>query len=156
MLNYLKSRIPLPGSIVQNFTITKLNRVLITNSDYEDIPDLSLNITPKFNDSKIKIFFSTAIGNTTSTPSQLRLIRNGTPIFVNTNEGDGFFTGNLAGTVTHPISISLNGIEDAPNSLDEIIYKIQAKTGGGNFYIGARGDGNSGSITTFSIQEIKQ
>ena len=121
------------GKVLQVLSTNKTSTFTTTSASFVDVTGLSVSITPSSASSKIVVFLTTHIANTTSTAtSNVRLMRDAIPISVGVADGNriastGEFGGTWDGAVYH---IGANYL-DSPNTTSAIVYKLQLTTQSG-------------------------
>jgi len=147
------------GHILQTLSSTKLDQQGISTSDYTDLTDLSVTITPFFSSSKILITAHVYASWTDS--GMLRLMRDSTRIPNNT-QGDSEVRRGFA-LVRHGANNEGNTYSvqhlDAPATTSATVYKIQAsrESGSGTMEINRRYVNNIYSlVSSITVQEIAQ
>jgi hypothetical protein len=159
------------GHIVQVLSITKTDTTTISTTSYQDIPGLSLTITPKSVNSKIFILATISLSTNTSngnwTGWHMRVLRNGS-VFVEGPSGTlqqrGWAGGLDLDTSVHgPRQPTTNSTIDSPASTSPQTYTVQAAhTGYYSGYVIVNGavsqsTSYSGSgISTLTLMEIAQ
>lgn len=154
------ARLP-AGSILQVVNLIKTDTFTSsTTGSWLDITGMSLSITPKFVTSKI--FVSGQAFAASSANSYIRVLRNGTPIFVGdasatrlqvtTGSFFNYGDGNIARS--HPI----NGL-DSPANTSAVTYKLQFYINGGSFYFNrSLNDGDTPDqgrgVSTITLMEV--
>jgi hypothetical protein len=160
-----------PGSVVQVLSITKTDTTTISTTSYQDIPGLSLTITPKSVNSKIFILATISLSSNTSSGSwtgwHMRVLRNGS-VFVEGPSGTlqqrGWAGGLDLDTSVHgPRQPTTNSAIDSPASTSPQTYTVQAAhTAYYSGYVIVNGavtqsTSYSGSgISTLTLMEIAQ
>ena len=154
------------GNIIQVLSVVKSDTFTTNNTTYTDVPNLSISITPKYNNSKILLLidiggFSPAVGGT----SNMRLLRDATEIYsgdgvngvLNQVHDGGSSTGEHYYGAFHHGSSFL----DSPNTLSAIIYKIQVKSNGAFFTVLNRSvfdssNYNGRTASSITVLEVQQ
>lgn len=154
------------GNIIQVLSAVKSDTFTTNNTTYTDVPNLSISITPKYNNSKILLLID--IGGFTPISggsSNMRLLRDNTEIY----SGDGVNGvlnqvhdgGSTAGDHYYGAFHHGSSYLDSPNTLSTIIYKIQVKSNGSYSTVLNRSAHDSGayngrtasSITVLEVQQ---
>ena len=148
--------------VVQAVSVTKTDTFTSgTTNSFTDITGMSATITPTNSANKILITVTgTGSGQSVTSGSQIRLVRNSTPICV----GDAASSRPQSSTNAYqadasqsqPISISFL---DSPATTSATTYKIQFLTSAGTFYFNRSQndtDNNGGGryASTITVQEI--
>jgi len=136
------------GSVLQVVTdISTGSSQTVSTSDWTDITDLSVSITPSSTSSKIlllvDIFFEGGSGETADAGAAFRLVRGSTNIYRNsnfTNSWNGFKRGTVA---FHHL--------DSPSTTSETTYKVQALRQSSSYNILVRAPGRECTITAMEI-----
>lgn len=152
------------GSVLQVVSTTKTDVFTSTSTSYVDITGLSVNITPKFTNSKIFVTVSMVAGATPYTNlCAFQLVRNSTPICVGNARG-GYAqatVGNQRASydTNSAFNLSMNYL-DSPATISSVTYKVQGFTEGGTFKVNTSGGDASGgpysvtSASTITVMEI--
>jgi hypothetical protein len=159
------------GGIVQVLSITKTDSSTISSTSFQDIPGLSLTITPKFLNSKIFVLATVSLSSNTMASNwtgwHMRVLRNDT-VFSEGPSGSLQQRGWAGGmdidySVHGPRQPTVNSATDSPNSLSPQVYKVQAAhTGYYSGYVSINGavsqsTSYSGSgISTLTLMEVAQ
>jgi hypothetical protein len=159
------------NGIVQVLSITKTDSSTISTTTYQDIPGLSLTITPKFLNSKIFVLATVSLSSNTMngnwTGWHMRVLRNGS-VFAEGPSGTLQQRGWSGGmdqdySIHGPRQATVNAASDSPNSLSAQTYTVQAAHTG--YYAGyvivngavAQSASYSGSgVSTLTLMEIAQ
>jgi hypothetical protein len=157
--------------IVQVVSITKTDSSTISTTSYQNIPGLSLAITPKFINSKIFILATISLSSSTTsgdwTGWHMRVLRNGSS-FLEGPSGSLQQRGWAGGmdkdySVHGPRQATVSSGTDSPNSTSPQTYTVQAAhTGYYSGYVIVNGavsqsTSYSGSgISTLTLMEIAQ
>jgi hypothetical protein len=148
------------GNIIQIQQTVRTIGFNTNSTSYTDVTGLSVTITPRYSTSRVLIILSTYHGMSASTTGQVRLTRNGTPIFENTaGLQDGFlqFNSGSGGSVllALPHSINFTGL-DSPSTTSLLAYTLQTKVGSGTIYIGNNGSNTYTATSTITAMELQQ
>ena len=145
--------------VVQTLSSTGLTQQVIITGSYEDINDLSVVITPKFNTSKILIMVHVYASYTDA--GMLRIMRDSTRI-PNNDQGSADNKNGFA-MVRHAADNEGNMYSfthlDSPSTTNAITYKVQAcrEGGSGDMAINRRMSNTNYSLcSSITVQEIAQ
>lgn len=159
------------GGIVQMVSITKTDSSTIATTTYQNIPGLSITITPKFLNSKIFVLATVSLSSNTMSGNwtgwHMRVLRNGN-VFAEGPSGTlqqrGWSGGmDIDYSIHGPRQSTTNSAIDSPNSISPQTYTVQAAHTG--YYAGyvivngavAQSTSYSGSgISTLTLMEIAQ
>jgi len=153
------------GTVVQVVSVTKLDTYTTTTTGIEDVPGLSVTITPKSIANKILVTGSVCWGQGTGTPylAGFLLVRNGTAICQAATAGirSRWTFGSQSYTSDGTAFAPLNFL-DSPASIAAVTYKIQVKSEPGSSTVfinrGNESDGDNiitGRFTsTITLMEI--
>ena len=114
------------GSIIQTVQTVKSDGFTTTSQPFTDITGLSATITPKFNTSKILIFYTLSISSNGF--PMFKLLRGSTDIFVGDASSNrvrcffGGYTGGLHPGLTLPVT---GNFLDSPSTTSATTYKFQ-------------------------------
>ena len=119
-----------PGSVIQVVNVTKTDAGIITGAQWNDVPGLSLSITPRYSTSKILVMADVkAAADTDASVVRSRILRDSTAIgigdassnrprslseFYMTSSGGPYYVAQLGGNIW-----------DSPNTTSLITYKVQ-------------------------------
>jgi len=159
------------GGIVQVQSTTLTTNVNVTiasgaNTTFYDVSGLSVNITPKFNTSKILVMVQMNIGTDQSTQRiGVRLRRDSTTIGASTETGNSNNVGSITSLEHHRVyqSQSVNfHFLDSPSTTSSVTYKpqvAQENSGGSSMVYINRVDGNNNNSyyngsSTITVMEI--
>lgn len=154
------------GNVIQVVSTVKSDTYTTTNQTYEDIPNFSCSITPKYNTSKILVIVDIgALTPISGGSTWTRLLRGATEIYsgdgasgtLNQIHDGGASTGEHYYGSFHHTSLYL----DSPSTISSTTYKVQIKSGGAytscfnrNAYDGGTyGGRTASSITLMEIQQ---
>ena len=120
------------GGIIQVQSVTKTDTFTkASNASFQDVPGLSVSITPKFNTSKILIMYDMGWGSNSGHCS-CRLMRDSTPIKIGDANGNKT---RVTGQMHHAGSNDQYDIEqvsgtflDSPATTSAVTYKMQVGT----------------------------
>jgi len=125
---------------------------ITANGTYQDVTDLTLNITPTSASNKILITAHFRWGNNSSVVNYMRIMRDSTQVQVQE-------LGNIYYNFSDPrrpyMDTSTSHL-DSPSTTSQITYKIQAKVGSGHFTFNGRGgETNDERICQLLAMEVK-
>lgn len=124
--------VKIPGHVVQVQSTTKTDTFSTTSASFVDVTGFSVNITPKFSDSKILVTLNT-MSSISSATAYLRINGGGGTDFVGDTDGvkvsaltgigrtvSGFDAGESAFALS-------NQFLDSPATTNQITYQVQAR-----------------------------
>ncbi len=149
------------GNIIQVLSIVKSDTFTTTSGTYTDVTGFNLNITPKYNTSKILVIVD--IGHLVSGGGtcQARLLRDSTEIY----SGDAvsgktpslhriYFGGTTTGEHYYGTWHHVSTYLDSPSTTSSITYKIQVKDDDGSTVYFNRNVSDSGNYSGRSASSI--
>jgi hypothetical protein len=163
--------VPAAGSVVQVLSTTRTNTASFSSSTtntFVDIPDMSVTITPTSTSSKILVFFTANVGQTSTATIHVRLVRGSTPIYVGDSVGTRLQDSAILRSDPSPYGLEIANLQgtflDSPATTSATVYKLQGVLGAsysGTFYLnrsGSDSDADFGGRTASSItvMEIAQ
>ena len=152
------------GGIVQVKSTTITDKIAITTTDtFVDITGLSVTITPKFNTSKILIFYDTQMSGTEI--MFIRLMRGSTPIKIGDDGGGNRIQVTQGGFVQASNQDKLIGFGgtflDSPATTSTTTYKLQARIYGTSQYFKVNAPNNDSNAaytgrgaSTITVMEV--
>lgn len=159
------------GSVLQVLSTTKTNTASFSSSTtntFVDIPDMSVTITPTSTSSKILVFFTANVGQTSTATIHVRLVRGSTPIYVGDSAGSRLQDSAILRSSSSPYGLEIANLQgtflDSPATTSATVYKLQGVLGAsysGTFYLNRSNfdsDADFGGRTASSItvMEIAQ
>jgi hypothetical protein len=148
------------GSVLQVVSTTKTDTSSVASTTYTDITGLSVSITPSSTNSKILVLTNISINPANSNGALWQLVRNSTPIAVNTiisnASSGGVYTesGANAGNTWNGFGISHL---DSPSTTSSVTYKIQVRGGATTtaVFVNRRAfAADYGGVSTITLMEI--
>ena len=150
--------VSLSGRLLQTLQTTYGVRTsqYLTGGTWNDLPNMSLNITPAATSSKILVFAQLCLSTDVDHPA-IQLVRNGTAIDIGTNAGG---SGNFAATsAARSLGADVNATQqinvlflDSPSSTSALTYKIQVRNGNtGTVWSNGSANGGSNGANTNSV-----
>jgi hypothetical protein len=161
--------IKIPGHVVQVQSTTKTDTFSTTSATFVDVTGLSVNITPKYSDSKILVTLNT-MSSISSATAYIRVTGGNATDFVGDTDGvkvsaltgigrtvSGFDAGESAFALS-------NSFLDAPATTSQITYQVQARvsdTSSRTFTLNRCADESNHTyrgryISTITVTEIAQ
>lgn len=145
-----------PGHIIQVQSATKTNAMSNTSTSWQDIPGMSISITPKFSSSKILVSFNIGIANASSSWGFLQLWRNSTAIATTTLSTNATFVSNLASAAASemvPVAVSYL---DSPATSASVTYKLTVRNDNASTttWVGSRTGGDIGMVSNITVMEV--
>ena len=159
------------GGIVQVQSTTLTTQVAVTiasgaNTTFYDVSGLSVNITPKFNTSKILVMVQMCIATDQTTQRiGVRLRRNDTTIGASTETGSSNNVGSIASLEHHrvyqSIPVSFHFL-DSPATTSQVTYKpqvAQENSGGSstiriNYVQSNNNNSYYNGVSTITVMEV--
>tara|TARA_R110002096_G_scaffold273554_1_gene467472 strand:- start:751 stop:1281 length:531 start_codon:yes stop_codon:yes gene_type:complete len=144
------------GSLLQVVSTTKTDAFSLSASGYQDVPGLSVSITPSSASSKILILFHVVAGNSvTAGDVRVNLVRDSTNIAQGTTGTSVNSTTAVKTGVNYvPYTVSLSHL-DSPASASSITYKIQIAKSTGVATVNRRGDNAAnGMVSSITLMEV--
>jgi hypothetical protein len=146
------------GRILQVVSATKVDSFFTTTTgSFQDIPGLSVSITPSSATSKILCTYSVIAGNGTAGQLvTLNLVRNATNISQSTggtarNQTTFAFNSSAQETPTQTSTFL-----DSPNTTSAVTYKVQLRVPSGSGAVNRRGDAvDDGGTSSITVMEVK-
>jgi hypothetical protein len=119
-----------PGSVIQVVNVTKTDAGTITGAQWNDVPGLSLSITPRYASSRILVVADIkAAADTDASVVRSRILRDSTPVGIgdaSSNRPRSLSQFYMAGGGGPYYVAQLGGnIWDSPNTTSLITYKLQ-------------------------------
>jgi hypothetical protein len=115
------------GSVIQVVSATKTDTFSTTSQSFVDVTGLSVNITPTSTSNKILVMI--AVNWSTNGHSDIRLLRNGTPIAIGDASGSRVQSTNhiYLGWTNGQYTQEVAGMTwlDSPTSTSAVTYKLQ-------------------------------
>ena len=159
------------GGVVQVQSTTITNQVAVTvasgaHTTFYDVSGLSVNITPKFNTSKVLVMVQMCIGSDQATQRMgVRLRRDNTTIGASTETGSSNNVGSIASLEAHRVyqSIPVNfHFLDSPSTTSQVTYKpqvAQENSGGASTirinYVGGNNNNTYyNGVSTITVMEV--
>ena len=122
---------------------------------FQDIPGMSVSITPSSTSSKILVMFTANCSQSTSATLHIRLQRGSTSIFQGDAEGNKFGSTQIDRTANTPYTLQLNSLTgaflDSPSTTSATTYKLTGTLGStynGTFYINRPSDDSNNADYT--------
>lgn len=155
------------GNVIQVVSSTKSDTATFSSSTFSDVTGLSVNITPRYSNSKMLIMAMICYGSdsTTAIRGFFRFMRDSTPIGI----GDAASNRVRASFVIEPFwstySITMGGMNflDTVSSTNQITYKIQAAVSNNNTIAYINRDynysdtsGYATGVSSITVMEIQQ
>jgi hypothetical protein len=145
------------GGILQVVSATKTDSFSTTSQTFVDVTGVSASITPSNTSSKVFIFVSGVVGNSSSTQlSPINIVRDSTNIAQSTSASAAnatltIYTNN--GNNNSGFAISFL---DSPSTTSSTTYKLQMRSNGSSSATIGRIAPNTdwGSITTITLLEV--
>ena len=128
-----------------------------TSTSYTDITGLSVTITPTSASSKIAVVFTVAVSTAAGALAFVRLNRDGTDIFINTdatvaNDRATFYAIPNSALV---LSSGSGFYVDSPATTSPVTYKLRMLVPSATGYVNRRGDNtNSGAVSHITAIEV--
>lgn len=160
------------GNVVQVQSTTKTDtwsQSSVNTNTFYDVTGLSVNITPKYSNSKILVFGNVNVIQSTTATILMRIYRNSVIIGGSTTNGANQLSiSNLFRPMPTPYDIDMGNLNfnfyDTPNSTSLLNYKIALSLGvtySGTVYVNRTvSDGNtdfaSRTTSTISVMEVQQ
>ena len=120
------------GHVVQVVSTNYTGTAASASATPTNVSGFSVNITPKFNTSKILVLVSVAFGFANDSYPYVLLTRNGTSIGTGTSatgvQINTFLSGsgtNLSGSTPYRFHHATKNFLDSPNTTSELTYQIQ-------------------------------
>ena len=142
-----------PGKVLQVVSAASIANNTTSATSYEDIPNLSVSITPSAASSKILVQFVTYVSNTHGNTWWHRLLRDSTAL----NEAAGSSSIDAGGDNASAWNRNKgnNTYLDSPNSTSALTYKLQWKVDGNVVCLNQVGSATSrGGGSTITVMEI--
>tara|TARA_R110000823_G_scaffold254314_1_gene376660 strand:+ start:734 stop:1210 length:477 start_codon:yes stop_codon:yes gene_type:complete len=141
------------GGKVLQVQSTQINSVFsTTSSSFVDVTGFTVNITPSATSSKVLIWLSSVIGNSSSSTNRFRLLRGATDL-APAADGSGFWEGNISSMGNQHMSFQFCYL-DSPSSTSATTYKLQTLVDSGTMYVGSRPGGANQCSSTITVMEI--
>jgi len=142
-----------PGKVLQVVSASNTSNNTTSATSYEDIPSLSVSITPSATSSKILVQFVTYVSNTGSNTWWNRLLRDSTAL--NESSNSSSIDGGGANASGYNRNKGNNIYLDSPNSTSALTYKLQWKCDGNVLCLNQVGSASSrGGGSTITVMEI--
>ena len=159
------------GGIIQVQSTTLTTQVAVSvasgaNTTFYDVSGLSVNITPKFNTSKVLVMVQMCIGTDQTTQRiGVRLRRDNTTIGASTETGSSNNVGSIASLEHHRVyqSIPVNfHFLDSPSTTSSVTYKpqvAQENSGGAstiriNYVTSNNNNTYYNGVSTITVMEV--
>ena len=137
------------GKVLQVKSTTEtavVSFVSTTTNTFVDIPNMSVTITPTATSSKILVFFTANVGQTTTATIHVRLVRGSTPIYVGDSGGSRLQDSAILRSASSPYTLEIGNLQgtflDSPATTSATVYKLQGVLGAsydGTFYLNSSG-----------------
>lgn len=152
--------LPALGNVLQVIQTVKTDVFTFSGFTFQTVTGLSASITPSSSTSKILITVSTYFGESAADASQIRLMRNSTPICVGDAAGNRVQTSGSSGYESNSINSVVVNFLDSPATTSSVTYSIQATIWAGTGYLNRTGaDGDTGAhprtASTITLMEIR-
>jgi hypothetical protein len=141
------------GGKVLQVVSTQINSVFSTSSSsFVDVTGFTADITPSATSSKVLIWLSSVIGNSSSSTNRFKLLRASTDL-APAADGTGFWEGNISAMGNQHMSFQFCFL-DSPSTTSATTYKLQTLVDGGTMYVGSRPGGANQCSSTITLMEI--
>ena len=141
------------GGKVLQVVSTQINSVFQTaSSSFVDVTGFTADITPSATSSKVLIWLSSVIGNSSSSTNRFRLLRGSTDL-APAADGTGFWEGNISSMGNQHMSFQFCFL-DSPSTTSATTYKLQTLVDVGTMYVGSRPGGANQCSSTITLMEI--
>jgi hypothetical protein len=148
--------------VLQVVSATKTTGFSTTSTSLVDIPDLTVDITPRSADSKFLITHTAQLSNGSagwhSFTTLIRKVSGGSDVEIGIKTDGSSIEAStmfLESVNYHTSGVSVTHL-DSPSTTSEITYKVQGFTGGGTFCLNRRGDATSeGGVSNITVMEIQ-
>jgi hypothetical protein len=152
------------GKVLQVKSTTEtavVSFVSTTTNTFVDIPNMSVTITPAATSSKILVFFTANVGQTTTATTHVRLVRGSTPIYVGNSVGSRLQDSAALRSSGSPYSLEIGNLQgtflDSPATTSATVYKLQGVLGAsydGTFYLNRSGGDNDADFSGRTASSI--
>ena len=141
------------GGKVLQVVSTQINSVFsTTSSSFVDVTGFTADITPSATSSKVLIWLSSVIGNSSSSTNRFKLLRASTDL-APAADGTGFWEGNISAMGNQHMSFQFCFL-DSPSTTSATTYKLQTLVDSGTMYVGSRPGGANQCSSTITLMEI--
>ena len=141
------------GGKVLQVVSTQINSVFQTASNsFVDVTGFTADITPSASSSKVLIWLSSVIANSSSSTNRFRLLRGSTDL-APAEDGNGFWEGNISAMGNQHMSFQFCFL-DSPSTTSATTYKLQTLVDSGTMYVGSRPGGANQCSSTITLMEI--
>ena len=162
----------IPGHVIQVLSATKTDTASFSSSNtntFVDLPNLSVTITPSATSSKILVFFTVNVGQSTTATIHVRLVRGSTPIYVGDASGGSRLQDSaILRSASSPYSLEVGNLQgtflDSPSTTNATVYKLQGVLGAsysGTFHVNSsaadsNADYSGRTASSITVMEIAQ
>ena len=141
------------GGKVLQVVSTQINSVFsTTSSSFVDVTGFTADITPSATSSKVLIWLSSVIANSSSSTNRFKLLRASTDL-APAADGTGFWEGNISAMGNQHMSFQFCFL-DSPSTTSATTYKLQTLVDSGTMYVGSRPGGANQCSSTITLMEI--
>ena len=151
------------GHVVQTVQTLKTDVFSTSSTSFTDITGLSLNITPKFNTSKILVQYHVAVGHSSGTQNTIQLVRQvgGSDTIINPvayNQGTSMWHSSSASPGWER-AVMVYQILDSPSTTSAVNYRLRTYIFSSSViqYVNrCHNSANATGSSTLTVQEISQ